>query len=183
VSPVRSWILGSATNPVSTPVFEAGAGITPATGLRLGVSFAHGVFLKDEELNPNAARGDRTVTLIGFEGDYAVRYTKVTGEFVHDSFVIPGLDAPAYAWFIQATQTLSPRWAIGGRHEGTDAPVAGNGAIFRAQPRLLANELTARYRITREFTVKASYYARQPYGRQTWDQQGGVQVVWQKRWW
>ena len=182
-APVRSWILGSATNPVSTPVFEAGAGITPATGLRLGVSFAHGVFLKDEELNPNAARGDRTVTLIGFEGDYAVRYTKVTGEFVHDSFVIPGLDAPAYAWFIQATQTISPRWAIAGRHEGTDAPVTGNGAIFRAQPRLLANEITARYRITREFTVKASYYARQPYGRQTWDQQGGVQVVWQKRWW
>ena len=94
-APVRSWILGAASNPVSTPVFEAGAGITPTTGLRLGVSFAHGAFLKDEELNANAVRGDRTVTLIGFEGDYAVRYTKVTGEFVHDSFVIPGLDAPA----------------------------------------------------------------------------------------
>jgi hypothetical protein len=131
----------------------------------------------------NAVRGDRTVTLIGFEGDYAVRYTKVTGEFVRDSFAIPGLDAAAYAWFIQATQTISPRWSIGGRHEGTDAPIAGTGAIFRAQPRLLANELTARYRLTREITLKASYYARQPYGRLTWDQQGGVQIVWQKRWW
>jgi hypothetical protein len=47
----------------------------------------------------------------------------------------------------------------------------------------MAGELTAGYRATREITVKASYYARQSYGRLVWDQQGGVQVVWQRRWW
>jgi hypothetical protein len=48
---------------------------------------------------------------------------------------------------------------------------------------MLAAELTAGFRAARDVTLKASYYTRQPYGRQDWDQQGGVQIVWQKRWW
>ena len=48
---------------------------------------------------------------------------------------------------------------------------------------MLAGEVTAGYRATRDVTVKASYYARQPYGRLTWDHQAGVQLVWQRRWW
>jgi hypothetical protein len=182
-APVRSMIIGASTNPSATPVLEAGAGITPTTGLRLGVAFAHGAYLTADELAPTAAPGDRNLTLVGFEGDYAVRYTKLTGEFVRDRFTLAGDVAVAYAWFIQGTQTLTPRWFVAGRHEGTDAPVTGAGIVFRGQPRLLANELTAGYRVTRDVTVKASYYARQSYGRLTWDQQGGVQLVWQHRWW
>jgi hypothetical protein len=182
-APVRNFIIGAATNPSPTPVFEAGAGMTPKTGLRLGVTLAHGAYLKDNELTPTATRGDRDVTLVGLEGDYAVRYTKVTGEFIRDRLTMPGSVATARTWFIQGTQTLTPRWSISGRHEGTSAPVAGSGVVFGAQPRLLANELTAGYRATREITVKASYFARQSYGRLVWDQQGGVQVVWERRWW
>jgi hypothetical protein len=182
-APVRNFIVGAATNPSATPVFEAGAGVTPTTGLRVGITFAQGAYLKEDELTPTAPPGDRNLTLVGFEGDYAVRYTKLTGEFVRDRLTLPGQVAAAYAWFAQGTQTLTPRWFVSGRHEGTSSPVAGAGAAFRAQPRLLANELTAGYRATREITVKASYYARQSYGRLVWDQQGGVQVVWQRRWW
>jgi hypothetical protein len=182
-APVRNFIVGAATNPSATPVFEAGAGVTPTTGLRLGITFAQGAYLTNDELTPTAPPGDRDVTLVGFEGDYAVRYTKLTGEFIRDRLTQPGQVAAAYAWFVQGTQTLTPRWFISGRHEGTSSPVAGAGAVFRAQPRLLANELTAGYRATREITVKASYYGRQSYGRLVWDQQGGVQVVWQRRWW
>lgn len=182
-APVRNFILGSSTNPSATPVFEAGAGITPTTGLRLGITFAQGAYLKEDELTPTAPRGDRDLTLVGFEGDYAVRYTKLTGEFVRDRLTMPGQVATAYAWFIQGTQTLSPRWSASGRYEATSAPVAGTGVVFRAQPRLLAGEVTAGYRATREITLKASYFARQSYGRLVWDQQGGLQVVWQRRWW
>jgi hypothetical protein len=182
-APVRGWVLGANANPSTTPAFDAGAGVTPITGLRLGVAFSHGSFAEPEELNANAIPGDRTVTLVGFEGDYSVRYTKITGEFIHDWFDIPGRVAPARAWFIQGAQTLTPRWSIAGRHEGTLSPIAGSGIFFAAQPRLLANEVTAAYRATREFTIKGSYYARQIYGRTTWDQQGGVQLVWQRRWW
>ena len=182
-APVRSYVIGGTTNPRATPVFEAGAGITPTIGLRLGVSFAHGAYLTPDELAPTAIAGDRNLTLVGFEGDYAFRYTKLTGEFIRDAFTTPAQRAVAYTWFIQGTQTLTPRWFIGGRHEGTSSPVSGTGVTFGAQPRMLAAELTAGYRAARDITLKASYYARQPYGRLDWDQQGGVQIVWQRRWW
>ncbi len=182
-APVRSFILGAPTNPRATAVFEAGAGITPTTGLRLGVSFAHGTYLTQDELARTAPAGDRDLTLVGFEGDYAFRYTKLTGEFIRDSFTTAAAPAIAYTWFIQGTQTLTPRWFVAGRHEGTSSPVAGTGAAFATQPRTLAAELTAGYRATRDITLKASYYARQPYGRLDWDQQGGIQIVWQRRWW
>jgi hypothetical protein len=182
-APVRNFILGAPTNPRATPVFEAGAGVTPTTGLRLGVSFAHGAYLTPEELTRTAPAGERDLTLVGFEGDYAFRYTKLTGEFIRDSFTIPAAPAIAYTWFVQGTQTLTPRWFVAGRHEGTSSPVTGTGVVFGAQPHMLANELTAGYRATRDVTVKASYYARQPYGRLDWDQQAGLQIVWQRRWW
>ena len=182
-SPVRISIAGVTTNPRATPVFEAGAGVTPIIGLRLGLSFAHGAYLTDSELVPAALRGDRDLTLVGFEGEYAVRHTKITAEVIHDTFTSPTANTDATTWFIQATQTLTPRWFVAGRHEGTASPVLGSGQPFAPQPHMLANELTAGFRINHDVTIKASYYARQPYGRVDWDQQGAIQAVWQHRWW
>ncbi len=99
------------------------------------------------------------------------------------TFTTSGADETAYTWFIQGIQTLAPRWFVAGRQDGTSSPVRGTGVVFGAQPSQRASELTAGFRMTRDVTVKASYYARQPYGRQDWDQQGGIQLVWQRRWW
>lgn len=55
-------------------------------------------------------------------------------------------------------------------------------ALAHAQ-RLAAGELTIGFRASREIIVKTSYYARQVSGRQNWDQQGGVAIVWQRRVW
>ena len=66
------------------------------------------------------------------------------------------------------------------------APVLGkSGLPYAAQPTLLANELTAAFRINRELMLKASYYTLQPYAmtRTGWDQQVAVQAVFQRRWW
>jgi hypothetical protein len=183
-APVRISIAGVTTNPKATPVFEAGAGVTPIIGLRLGASFAHGAYLKASEFVPALAQVDRTLTLAGFEGEYAVRYTKISGEVIHDTFTTATNDVGATEWFIQATQTITPRWAIAGRHEGTSAPAVGLGiAPFGAQPRLLANELTAVFRVNRDIMLKGGYYARQSYGRLDWDQQAAFQAVFQHRWW
>ena len=89
----------------------------------------------------------------------------------------------ATEWFIQATQTITPRWSVAGRHEGTSAPVVGFGATFGAQPSTFANELVATARVSRDVLLKASVSTRQPYGRTTWDTQAAVQAVWQRRWW
>jgi hypothetical protein len=121
--------------------------------------------------------------MTGFEAEYAVRYTKIAGEVIHDAFTLPAGRFGATEWFIQATQTMTPRWAVAGRHEGSSAPVVGLGAVFSAQPRMLANELTAVFRVNHDVMLKGGYYARQPYGRLDWDHQAAVQAVFQKRWW
>ena len=170
-------------NPQATPVFVAGAGVTPTTGLRIGASFARGAYLTATEFAPSLPQVDRTLTLVGLEAEYAVGYTKISGEVVHSAFAAAAGTFGATTWFAQATQTLTPRWAVSGRHEGTSAPAVGACATFCTQPHLLANELTATYRVTHDVLVKASTYVRQPYGRTDWDTQGAVQIVFQKRWW
>ena len=186
-APVRISVIsinGGTTNPKATPVFEAGAGVTPIIGLRLGAVFAHGAYLTAPELPASQPPGDRTVTLAGAEGEYSVRFTKISGEVIHDTFATPAGDVGATEWFVQATQTITPRFAIAGRHEGTSSPVTGIGvAAFGNQPRLLANELTAVFRVNRDVMLKGSYYVRQAYGRIDWDQQAAFQAVFQHRWW
>ena len=184
-APVRISVAGVTANPRATPVFEAGAGVTPIAGLRVGTSFAHGDYLASSEVI-GLAPGDRTLTLAGLEAEYAVRYTKFSGEFIHDTFTAPGGNVGATEWFIEGTQTLTPRWAVAGRHEGTSATAVGTGVrIFGGQPRMLTNELTAVFRVNRDVMLKASYYTRQPYAAVPtgWDQQFAVQAVFQRRWW
>jgi len=182
-APVRISVAGVTANPHSTPVFEAGAGVTPVIGLRLGASFAHGAYLTASEFPPSLPQVDRSVTLLGFEGEYAFRYTKLTTEVVHDTFATIGGDVDATTWFVEGTQSIAPRWSVSGRHEGTTSPVVATGIFFAAQPTMLANEATLGFRINRELLLKGSYYTRRPYGRVgDWDHQVALQLVWDRRW-
>jgi hypothetical protein len=96
------------------------------------------------------------MTLVGFEGEYAFRYTKVTGEVVHDTFgTISSGDVGATTWFVEGTQTLTPRWYVAGRHEGTSSPIVATGAFFGTQPTMLANELTAGFRVNRDILTQS----------------------------
>jgi hypothetical protein len=176
-APVRISVPFVSTNPHATPVFEAGAGVTPIIGLRVGGVFAKGTYIKNSELVPGLVPGDRELTLAGFEGEYAWRYTKISGEAVHDTFSIPAGEFAATEWFIQATQTVAPRWTVAGRHEGTSMLLSGT------PQHLYANELTVGFRATRDLTLKSGLYVRQPYGRTDWDRQAAVQAVFQHRWW
>jgi hypothetical protein len=184
-SPVRISIPGVLANPRATAVFEAGAGVTPIIGLRVGVSLAHGAYLTGTEFAPSLLQNDQTLTLTGLEGEYAFRYTTLRAEVVHDTFsTLSGSSVGATTWFVQGTQALAPRWYVAGRHEATSSPVLGTGVLLRAEPTLLANELTAGFRVNRDVLLKASYYTRHPYGRVgDWDHQAGVQAVWDHRWW
>ena len=62
---------------------ELGGGITPTIGLRFGLSPARGNYATGEELTVPADEG-RELTLIGFEGEYAFNYTKISGELIRD---------------------------------------------------------------------------------------------------
>jgi hypothetical protein len=201
-APTRIFVLGGSSNPRATPVFEAGAGLTPKVGFRIGASFARGAYLTHDELPEEpyesvigssitalgalvSLESDeaRNLTLVAVEGEFAAGHTRVSGELVHDQFTVPGGSVVAYTGFIQGVQTLTPRWFVAGRFLATSAPVTGAGSVFGSQPDLNTGELTAGYRVTREVTVRGSYYSRKRYGQLQWDNQAGASVVWARRWW
>ena len=118
-----------------------------------------------------------------FEGEYAFGYTKLSGEWTRERFDAGPLRDTAATWFVQTVQTLAPRWFIAARGEGTSAPPFG-GAITGG-PRLIykTTEAAVGFRVSPELTVRASFFASRFYGRIDYDQQGGVSLVWSRRWW
>lgn len=181
--PTRVFVINSVNpNPRATAAIVAGGGITPRAGLRLGVSFAHGDYATKDELTVPDTRG-RAVTMAVVEAEYSFAYTKFTGEVTRDRFETPSGADTAYAWFVQGTQTLSPRWFVAARQEGVQAPVAAFGALAGTRPVLQYSEATLGYKLSTDFTVRGSFMARKAFTRSAWDQQAGVSLVWARRWW
>jgi hypothetical protein len=181
-APARNFAWGSPTTPKQTPVFEAGAGVTPTAGLRLGGSVGHGRYATSEEVT-RPASGGYVMTLVSSEVEYAFRYTKVTGEFVRSAFETSTVSAIGYEWFVQGIQTLSPRWFVAGRQEGASAPPLRTGSTVGSRTTFKNVETTAGFRVTPDITLRTSYFARKSYNARAWDNQVGASVVWAQRWW
>ena len=180
-APTRTYVLGADGNPRQTPVMVAGAGVTPMTGLRVGVSMAHGVYATPEEIRTPVSRG-RRMTMAGGEGEWAFGGTKVGAEILRTAFDTTANQAIAYEWFVQGTHTLSPRWFVAARREGTSAPPLVNGLVA-TRPSVAAFEATAGFRVSPDVTLRSGYYGRRAYGLSTWRDQVGVSIVWARRWW
>ena len=181
-APTRNWVLSRPVKPEQTPVIEAGAGVTPMTGLRFGASFAHGLYATASESTIPAPDG-RSMTMVGSEAEYAFGYTRITGEIIRTVFETSTQTAVAYEWFVQGMQILSPRWFAAARLEGASAPPLRTATTVGARPDFQITEATAGFRVNREITLRGSYVVRQAYNAATWDQQVGFSVVWARRWW
>jgi hypothetical protein len=181
-APTRDFALGGATNPRATPVFVTGGGVTPITGLRLGASFAHGLYATADEVTGPNPQG-RTMTMAGAEGEWAFNGTKLSGEILRTGFEASAGTAVAYEWFIQGQQTLTPRWFAAFRREGTSAPPLVTSTSLGVRTDLDVFEATAGFRVNRDVTLRGSYYTRRFYGSTDWVNQAGVSVVWAQRWW
>jgi hypothetical protein len=180
-APTRGWALGATNNPRSTPVFEAGAGITPVIGLRLGMSLAQGQYVTGAEA-PRAPDG-RSMLLVGGEGEFSFGYTKLSGEIVRTAFDTSAGPAVAYEYFLQGMQTLTPRLYAAARYEASSAPPLATGIVPGVRTHLNMFEATAGVRVTRDVTIRSSFYTRHSYTSVAWDQQFGVSLVWARRWW
>jgi len=181
-APTRIYSVGRPTRPRQTPAFVVGAGVTPLAGLRLGASFAAAQYATAAEVS-GPVQADRSVAIVSGEGEYAVRYTKIAGEILRSSFERTAGRAVAYEWFVQGIQTLSPRWFVAARHEGTQAPGLVTATTIGQKTRLTIGEATVGFRVTPDVTVRSSYYARKSYGAAAWDHQVGVSAVWARKWW
>jgi hypothetical protein len=181
-APTRVYAIGAVTNPRQTPVFVGGGGVTPITGLRIGASVAHGLYATADEVTTRDDQG-RMMTMVGAEAEWAIDGTKASGEFLRTGFESPLTTSVAYEWFVQWQQTLTPRWFVAARREGTSAPPLINGFVAGTRTEFAAFEATLGFRVTRDITLRGSYATRRPYGATAWNDQGGVSVVWARRWW
>jgi hypothetical protein len=181
-APTRVYAIGAVTNPRATPVFVAGGGVTPITGLRLGASFAHGQYATREEITVPVPDG-RAMTMAGGEGEWAFDGTKISGEILRTGFESLAGTSVAYEWFVQGQQTLTPRWFVAARRAGTSAPPLVNGIVVGSRTDLEVFEATAGFRVTRDVTLRSSYYTRRFYGSTDWVNQAGASIVWSRRWW
>jgi hypothetical protein len=151
-----------------------GGGFTPRAGLRIGAGFAHGPYRKAAGTIPAAS-----ATVLTLEGEFAFQHTRLSGEFVRDRFGTSPGPSIAQSFYLQGVQTITPR-------------LFGAARVARAEPPPLfisgirANrttvELTAGYRLTREWTVRSGYYGDHRYLATGWDNQAGVSLVWARRW-
>lgn len=177
--PNRTYVLGlSSPNPAARPVFVVGGGVTPRTGVRLGIGYATGIYATRDEVTgpfPDARRSQ----LVTVESDVAFGYTHLTGEVAHSRIDTARGGTTATSWFVQGQQTLSPRWFAAARYEASDAPTPATGV---GTPTLRIAEATAGFRLSPEFTLRGSVASRKTYFSPLTGRQAGVSLVWARRW-
>jgi hypothetical protein len=178
-SPNRGFVVGSADgNPSARPIVVTGGGFTPRTGMRLGVGYAAGSYVADDEVLDPSGHARRS-QLLSIEGDLAFNYTRITGEVARARLQTAPGHVIATSWFIQGQQTLTPRVFVAARHEGANAP----DSVFGLQhPTLRMSEATAGYRLTPAFTLRSSFTTRKTYYSRETSRQVGVSLVWAQRW-
>ena len=176
----RLYVLNaSSRNPTLRPTVVVGGGVTPQTGLRLGVAYATGPYALGSEVT-RAPLTDRRLHMLAFEGEYAFGYTKLTGEFIRDTVTTAMGEARATEWFVQGVHTLTPRLFVAARHEGANAPPSLVGI---ASPTLRVSEATVGVRLSESFTLRTAVAWRKMYFSSAHYQQVGASLVWARRWW
>jgi hypothetical protein len=170
------------TQPGAPPRFTnlvLGGGVTPLIGLRVGASVTHGGWRRDDEIV--AGTVDRNATVVTIESEFAVRYTRVAGEWVRDRIGTQTGTVTASSWFVVAQQTLSPRWFAAARVERMTAPLFSRDAGLR-NLHVEGVEPVVGFRVTPEVTLRAGYRARRVFGATNFDHQAVVSAVWWRRW-
>jgi hypothetical protein len=178
-SPLRPRRIFAQTNPPQFANLVVGGGVTPFVGFRVGTSVARGGWVNTETSPTFAANHDATV--VTAEAELSFRYTKLSGEWTHDSLGTDTGTRVARGWFVQGLQTLTPRWFAAGRVEGMSAPAVPPIAVVDQQ--LRGFEEVIGYRLTPEITLRGGHRARRVFGRDVYDHIAEASIVWWKRWW
>ena len=184
-TPARYRKVFAADAPSAAAQFVAGAGVSPFPGLRLGAGIARGRYRSSKDLDyygayPAEAPENAGALVLNLEGEYAVRYTRITGEWVRDRFESEAGPAVARGLYLQAVQTISPRIFVASRLTRATAPV--QIATGRTRWTRTAAEMTAGYRLTPELTVKGGYEVSRRFGVTNWSHAAVGSIVWSKRW-
>jgi hypothetical protein len=201
-TPTRARSVFSNESAPSATQVVVGGGVTPVTGLRFGGAMAMGryrinalsqrtVAIPDGSYGQEYASDgvvvkgtplpDAEVAVFNLEGEYAIGYTRVTGEVVIDRFETMIAPAVSRGYNLLAVRTLSPRWFVAGRAVGASTPVLiGTGDGRRVAK---SAEATLGYRLNRTLTFRAAYQGSTAFNRATWNHGVAFSTVWSQRWW
>jgi hypothetical protein len=201
-TPTRARSVFSSSKGPSATQVVVGGGVTPAAGLRFGGAMAIGRYRIDAvsqrtmviptdsdgaeySTNGIVAKGtplpDASANVYNVEGEYAIGYTRVTGELVVDRFETMIAPAVARGFNLLAVRTLSPRWFMAGRSVRASTPVLTGPTPGRRVA--TSAEGTLGYRVTRTITLRAAYQGSTSFSRQTWQHAIAFSTVWSQRWW
>jgi hypothetical protein len=157
-----------------------GGGIAPVPGLRVGAGFAQGRFRSAEAGSLQASAADADATVLNIEGEYAIRFTRMSGEWVRNVFDTTGIPATATASYFQVAQTLTPRWFAAARWTAAHAPVGLPGAWARRAQTVY--ETAVGYRVSRDWTLRSGWSTQRTFTGSAFDNQIGASLVWARRW-
>jgi len=201
-TPTRARSVFSSSNGPSATQVVVGGGVTPAAGLRLGGAMAVGRYRIDAisqrtmvipvnsygaeyATNGLVTKGselpDASASVYNVEGEYAIGYTRVSGELVIDRFETMIAPAVSRGFNLLAVRTLSPRWFVAGRTVRASTPVIVGPTAGRRVA--TSAEGTLGYRLNRTITLRAAYQGSTSFNRQTWQHAIAFSTVWSQRWW
>jgi hypothetical protein len=202
-SPARQRSVFSESRAPAASQIVLGGGFTPTTGFRVGAGFARGRYRshavsqtsaaipdesdEDEEYASSAVtqKGtllpDESATVFTIEAEYAIGYTRISGEWIVDRFETTLSPAVARGFNLQAVQTLTPRWFAAGRAVRASSPVLTGPTPGRRSA--TSAEATVGYRVTPDFTLRGGYQGSSSLYRSTWEHALAVSAVWSQRWW
>jgi hypothetical protein len=181
-TPARNRKMMSSNRPPAEPQLVAGGGVTPIAGLRLGAGYAHGIYRAQTtpaSSSPVPPTQAASATVFNLEGEYAVGYTRIVGEWIMDSFETATTPAVARGYLVEGVRTLSPRWYIAGRTTRASTPVFTAGARVRRTNGTA--DVTVGYRLSPEVIIKAGYQGSRTYTRTDWDHAAAISLVFAKR--
>ncbi len=178
-TPARSRKMISSSRPPAEPQFVTGGGVSPIAGLRIGAGFAHGCYRQDipASTQPNARSANATV--FNLEGEYAVGYTRVAGEWIVDRFGSGVAPAVARGYLLEAVRTLSPRWYAAARTTRVSTPALASGV--RVRRTTSTADGTIGFRLTPDVTFKAGYQGSRAFTGLSWAHAAAVSVVYARR--
>ena len=186
-TPARYRKIFAGNAPEPAPQFILGGGVTPWVGFRVGAAVARGKYrsASDTEYYGGGSPYQPTLTnadalVMNVEAEWSYRYTKLSGEWVRDSFETDRSPAISRGFYAQAVQTLSARTFAAARFTRASSPVQTAAGLARWTRS--SAEISGGYRLTPELTLRAGYEASRGFGVNDWQHAAVGSVVWARRW-
>ena len=180
-TPARGRSVFSAARAPAASQIVLGGGVTPTQGLRFGAGLARGRYRSNAVSQKGTPLQDESATVFNIEGEYAIGYTRISGEWIVDRFDKTISPAVARGFNLQTVRTLTPRWFAAGRAVRASSPVLTGPSPGRRTA--TSAEANLGYRLTRSFTLRGGYQGSSSLYNPKWKHALAVSAVWSQRWW